>query len=184
MLLPCLKYILFIVVYNVVLTIPYRVQLHDTPPQVHPDREFMLLPSTIQEVRLLYEPTEPGTRDHLVHVVDARNRTVLERWMVHTSSTLPLVSKTYDIVREISLAPVHKSISFTNPYPSEKRFKLKTNKPELVQFRERELVVPSQQSTNIGLVLSPTAVSHPNYILVFVNDVQEKCEECFALRIG
>ena len=82
------------------------------------------------------------------------------------------------------MTPVNKNISFTNPYGADKTFRLKTNKPELVQFKEGELTVPSKESVNIGLVVAPIALSQANYILVFVNDVYQKCEECFALRIG
>ena len=153
-------------------------------PQVEPDREFMLLPSTIQEVKLLYEPTDTGSKNYMVNVVDTKNRVVVERWMVHTNANLPVVSKTYEIPTINTVSPTHKNISFTNPYTTSKTFRLKCNKPELVKFREEELVVASKESVNIGLILSPLALSHSNYILVFVNDVQQKCEECFALRIG
>ena len=152
--------------------------------QVEPDREFMLLPSTIQEVKLLFEPTDTGVCNYMVNVVDTKNKVLVEQWMVHTSASLPVVSKTYDIPVSTTLHPVHKNISFTNPYTSTKTFKLKTNKPELVQFKDNELSVPSKESVNIGLVLSPICLSQSNYILVFVNDVDQKCEECFALRIG
>lgn len=157
---------------------------HYLSVQVEPDREFMLLPSTIQEVKLKYEPRDTGVNNYMVNVVDTKNRIVVERWMVRTSAALPVVSKTYDIPIMTTVTPTNKNISFSNPYPSSKTFRLKCNKPELVKFKEEELVVPSKESVNIGLVLSPIALSHPNYILVFVNDVQQKCEECFALRVG
>ena len=144
----------------------------------------MLLPSTIQEVKLLYEPTDTGSHNYMVNVVDTKNRVVVERWMVHTTASLPVVSKTYEIPLTTTVSPTHKNISFSNPYNTNKTFKLKCNKPELVRFREAELVVASKESVNIGLIMSPLALSHPNYILVFVNDVQQKCEECFALRVG
>ena len=144
----------------------------------------MLLPNTIQEVTLLYEPTETGNHDYMVNVVDTKQRTVVERWMVHTTADLPVVSKTYDIPTSTTLTPTTKVISFTNPYPAEKTFRLKTNRSDLVSFKETEFVVPSGQSANLSLILSPLALAHPVYILIFVNDVGQKCEECFALRIG
>ncbi|KAL5261371.1 hypothetical protein ACHWQZ_G007163 [Mnemiopsis leidyi] len=157
---------------------------HPSVIKVEPDREFMLLPSTIQEVKLLYEPTDTGSHNYMVNVVDTKNRVVVERWMVHTTASLPVVSKTYEIPLTTTVSATHKNISFSNPYNTSKTFKLKCNKPELVRFKEEELVVASKESVNIGLIMSPLALSHPNYILVFVNDVQQKCEECFALRIG
>ena len=143
-----------------------------------------MLPSTIQEVKLMFEPNETGVANYMVNVVDTKNKVIVEQWMIHTSASLPVVSKTYDIPISSTLVAVNKNISFTNPYTTTKTFRLKTNKPELVQFKEEELSVPSKESVNIGLVLSVISLSQSNYILVFVNDVDQKCEECFALRIG
>ena len=152
-------------------------------PQVQPEREFVLMPGTIQEVELVFEPSVPGKISYMVHVVDTKNRTVIERWMVNTTAVLPVVSKTYDIPVHSTNNPVIKTIAFTNPYSTDKEFKIKTNTPSLVSFRTTQLSIASHQSENIVLTLSPVAVSVPNYILIFVTDVEQKCEECFAIRV-
>ena len=68
----------------------------------------MLLPNNIQEVKIRFEPLDTGIRDLQVNIVDTKNRILLERWAIHTTSDLPVVSKTYDLPRTPTLCSSEK----------------------------------------------------------------------------
>ncbi|PFX29929.1 Nephrocystin-4 [Stylophora pistillata] len=73
-------------------------------------------------------------------------------------------------------------VSFTNPYPTKKTFHLKTNRPDMLQFKESIIEVGTGESHSIGLRFTPQQFPGKSEILIFINDSEDKNEETFSIN--
>lgn len=62
---------------------------------------------------------------------------------------------------------------------------MRTNRPDLLRFRDEVLDVGAGAAEDISLVFLPvaTAAASAADVLVFVNDEDEKTEEAFCVRV-
>jgi hypothetical protein len=79
-------------------------------------------------------------------------------------------------------------ISYTNPYSNKRQFRLTTNRPDVVQFKESLIRLGAADTTFIGLRFSPTPVSAPvsapaAEVLIFLTDEADKIEGCLCIHI-
>ncbi len=61
-------------------------------------------------------------------------------------------------------------------------FHLRTNRDDLLQFKETRLEIGAGETQNIGLRFAPTQTPDSVEILVFINDEDDKNEETFCVR--
>jgi nephrocystin-4 len=78
----------------------------------------------------------------------------------------------------------NKRINYTNPYQQHRVFTLRSNQPWLVNFTPPKMELPPSATRPIGVILDgrrarPGTVD----VLVFVNDEDDKSEECFKIRV-
>jgi hypothetical protein len=140
----------------------------------------------LSEVPFEYRPLQAGRRDILVNFVDASGASPkpLYSWLVSARAKLPLVSKRYDIRLPIG-KPCNKKIMYTNPYGCEKVFRLRTNQPKLLTFRDNvgELAISAKGQQYIGLRFASRRAGGSTEVLVFINDEHDRTEECLCVSI-
>ena len=61
-------------------------------------------------------------------------------------------------------------------------FQLRTNRDDLLQFKDTRLEIGAGETQNIGLRFAPTQAPGTVEILVFINDEDDKNEETFCVR--
>lgn len=69
-------------------------------------------------------------------------------------------------------------------YHQRKRFILGTSNPRLIKFSHRDLEVPAEDQRNIGIQVNSTGQS-PGMkdVLIFINDEENRNEECYKVRV-
>lgn len=78
----------------------------------------------------------------------------------------------------------NKKITYTNPYQQFRTFTLRCNQPWLMHFTPPRLQLPAGATRPIGLTFDARAATTGLLdVLVFVNDEEDKTEECFKVRV-
>jgi len=162
-----------------------RVRCYSSHPdelQLAPD-SFTIVGNVLSEVRLLFRPVASGKLDALAHIVDTETRELVQALIVSTDSRAPLISKTFE-VEMLAGATVNKKITYTNPYQTERVFFLRASQPWLVRFRPDRLDLPAGARRAIGLTFDGReAATGSQDVLIFINDEDDKNEECFKVKI-
>ncbi|KAI8929906.1 hypothetical protein BC831DRAFT_441572 [Entophlyctis helioformis] len=149
---------------------------------------FILTANALNEVILLARPNDTRTREAVMNIVDADAGVLVSSWMVVTHCSLPEVTKTFEL-----LLPRHKlsskRVSYTNPFFHRKILYLRTDSPHLLQFKESVLDLEPGGTQYIGLKFQPCQAIQPAHhgqaveILVFLNDENDRMEECLAIKV-
>ncbi len=94
-----------------------------------------------------------------------------------------MISKAYELQLPIGGGKgSNKRIAYTNPYSHPKVFNFRTNRADLLQFKESKVELGAGQVHNIGLRFAPSQSAGSLEILVFINDEDDKNEETFCVR--
>lgn len=82
------------------------------------------------------------------------------------------------------LTPRRQRVALHNPYSHDREFKLQSSRPDLVSFKDASLYVPAGEQRYIGLRFAADMGVQPGDvdILLFINDRDDKNEECMLLR--
>ena len=165
----------------------HRDELHASP------ESFELPAGALTEVNLTFRPLVPGRMDMMVHLVDTERRELVHSRLVATETRVPNVSKTFDVDLRRG-ARTHKKIAYTNPYPRSRTFHLRCTHPLLMHFRPERLDLDAQGTRPMGLTFEPAeeweramraaGETGPAEVLVFINDEEDKTEECFRIRVA
>ncbi|KAJ3342982.1 Nephrocystin-4 [Kappamyces sp. JEL0680] len=102
--------------------------------------------------------------------------------MIITHLSMPHISKIF----QIKLAkgrPNNKRVSYTNPYLHPKVLSLRTDSPQLVQFKSNTMELGAGETQYIGLKFAPCFNLSNAEILVFLNNDQDKVEECLSISV-
>ena len=144
-------------------------------------------------MNLTFRPLVPGRMDMMVHLVDTERRELVHSRLVATETRVPNVSKTFDVDLRRG-ARTHKKIAYTNPYPRSRTFHLRCTHPLLMHFRPERLDLDAQGTRPMGLTFEPAeeweramraaGETGPAEVLVFINDEEDKTEECFRIRVA
>ncbi|XP_048580949.1 nephrocystin-4 isoform X2 [Nematostella vectensis] len=156
---------------------------HAEELQVRPSDPFMLMANGVHEISLSLTPlTSGGTRYMYVNVVDNEFHQLVRTWLVCATCQQPVISKAFELQLQVGGGKgSNKRVTFTNPYPTRKAFHLKSNRPDLLQFKEDTIEVGPGASHNIGLRFSPQPAPAVTQILIFINDSEGKNEETFSI---
>ena len=75
-------------------------------------------------------------------------------------------------------------MSYHNWYYQRRVFRLRSSHPTLVKFTAAELDIPGQEDRNLGIQIDTRQASAGvTDVLVFVNDEEERNEDCFKIRV-
>ncbi|XP_056895840.1 nephrocystin-4 isoform X2 [Takifugu flavidus] len=165
-----------------------KVRCYSSHPQeikVDPEGVFVLPPASVQELHMKVQPWRAGSRFLYVNAVDVERRRLITSWLVCLNILRPVLSKTFEVHVPVgSGRGCSKKIGYTNPYPGSRTFLLRSDHPDLLQFKEDRFQIGAGQSYSIGLRFAPSRSSGSAEILVYVNNLEEKTEETFSVKVN
>ncbi|XP_066546868.1 nephrocystin-4 [Amia ocellicauda] len=157
---------------------------HPHELQIDPAEVFVLPPRAIQDLQIGVRPQKAGSKFIYLNVVDVEYHQLVASWLLCVSCKQPLISKAFEILLPVGGGKgSNKKITYTNPYPTRRAFFLRTNHPDLLQFKEDAFEIRGGETYTIGLRFAPSQSSGMEDILIFINDTQDKNEETFAIRV-
>nr|XP_020468219.1 nephrocystin-4 [Monopterus albus] len=157
---------------------------HPQEIKVDPSGVFVLPPAAVQELQLRVQPWRVGSRFLYVNAVDVEHQRLVAAWLLCLSVHQPVLSKAFEV-----RVPVggergsSRKITYTNPYTSRRTFLLRSDHPDLLQFKEDKFQLSGGESCSIGLRFAPSQSPGSVEILVYVNNLEEKTEETFCVRV-
>uniref|UniRef100_A0A7N6BPE9 Nephrocystin 4 n=1 Tax=Anabas testudineus TaxID=64144 RepID=A0A7N6BPE9_ANATE len=165
-----------------------KVKCYSSHPQeieVDPKGVFVLPPAAVQELQLKVQPWRAGSRFLYVNAVDVEHRRLVTAWMLCLNVHQPVLSKAFEV-----RVPVgggrgsSRKITYINPYTSSRTFLLRSDHPDLLQFKEDKFQIGGGESYTIGLRFAPSQSPGSVEILVYVNNLEEKTEETFCVKVS
>ncbi|KXZ51260.1 hypothetical protein GPECTOR_13g747 [Gonium pectorale] len=162
-----------------------RVAAYTTHPDellVAPD-SFVLVGGALTELLLSFRPVAVGLKDIKINIVDSESRELVYAMLVSAEAQGPLISRTFEV--ELPVGTVaNKKITYTNPYQHYRTFTLRSNQPWLVHFTPPRLQMPAGATRPVGLTFDARAATTGIVdVLMFVNDDEDKTEECLKIRV-
>ncbi|NXD10950.1 NPHP4 protein, partial [Nothocercus nigrocapillus] len=157
---------------------------HPHELKVDPDGVFILPPHGVQELAVGVRPRQAGSRFLHLNVVDVECHQLVSSWLLCVTCRQPLLSKAFEITLPAGGGRgSNKRITYTNPYPSRRRFFLHTSRPDLLQFREDSFEVAGGEVHTIGLRFAPSRGAGREDVLIHINDHEDKNEETFCVTV-
>ncbi|KAK5863241.1 hypothetical protein PBY51_000287 [Eleginops maclovinus] len=158
---------------------------HPLEIEVDPEAVFVLPPAAVQELQLKVQPWRAGSRFLYVNAVDVENRRLVASWLLCLNVHRPVLSKAFEVCVPVgSGRGSSRKITYTNPYTSSRSFLLRSDHPDLLQFKEDTFQIDGGESYTIGLRFAPSQSPGSVEILVYVNNLQEKTEETFCVKVN
>ncbi|KAJ1074803.1 hypothetical protein K5549_017977, partial [Capra hircus] len=149
-----------------------RVQAFSSHPQeltkTDPRGVFVLPPHGVQDLHVSVRARRPGSRFTHLHLVDVDAHQLVASWLLCLSCRPPLISK---------------RITYTNPYPSRRAYRLHSDHPHLLQFKEDAFQVGGGETYTIGLRFASRQRAGEEEILIYINDHEDKNEETFCVKV-
>ncbi|KAJ4934895.1 hypothetical protein JOQ06_007676, partial [Pogonophryne albipinna] len=160
-------------------------KLSDVVRHVDPEAVFVLPPAAVQELQLKVQPWRAGSRFLYVNAVDVENRRLVASWLLCLNVHRPVLSKAFEVCVPVgSGRGSSRKITYTNPYTSSRSFLLRSDHPDLLQFKEDQFQIGGGESYTIGLRFAPSQSPGSVEILVYVNNLQERTEETFCVKVN
>ncbi|XP_028309710.1 nephrocystin-4 isoform X2 [Gouania willdenowi] len=162
-----------------------KVKCYSSHPQeveVEPLVVFVLPPAAVQELHLKVQPWQAGRRFLYVNAVDVEQHRLITAWMLCLNVHRPVLSKAFEVSIPAGSGSSRK-ITYTNPYTNSRTFLLRSDHPDLLQFKEDTFQIGGGESYTIGLRFAPSQSPGSAEILVYVNNLQEKTEETFCVKV-
>ncbi|XP_057716637.1 nephrocystin-4 isoform X2 [Corythoichthys intestinalis] len=157
---------------------------HPREIEVNPGGVFMLPSAGLQELQVMVQPWHPGTRFLYVNAVDVERRQLVTAWLLCLNVLHPVLSKAFEVCVPLNEGRgTSKKITYANPYTSSRTFLLHSDRPDLLQFKENKFQLHGGESYSIGLRFAPSLSAGSVEILVYVNNLEEKTEETFCLKV-
>uniref|UniRef100_A0A672Z1W6 Nephrocystin 4 n=1 Tax=Sphaeramia orbicularis TaxID=375764 RepID=A0A672Z1W6_9TELE len=158
---------------------------HPQEIEVDPEGVFVLPPSAVQELQLKVQPWQTGSRFLYVNAVDVEQRRLVAAWLLCLNVHQPVLSKAFEVCVPVGGGRgSSRKITYTNPYTSGRRFLLRSDHPDLLQFKEDQFQIGGGDSYTIGLRFAPSQSPGSVEILVYVNNMEEKTEETFCVKVN
>ncbi|XP_070825596.1 nephrocystin-4 [Chaetodon trifascialis] len=158
---------------------------HPQEVEVDPEGVFALPPAAVQELQLKVQPWRAGSRFLYVNAVDVEHRRLVTAWLLCLNVHRPVLSKAFEVCVPVGGGRgSSRKITYTNPYTSSRTFVLRSDHPDLLQFKEDKFQIGGGESYTIGLRFAPSQSPGSVEILVYVNNLEEKTEETFCVKVN
>ncbi|XP_044066903.1 nephrocystin-4 isoform X1 [Siniperca chuatsi] len=158
---------------------------HPQEIEVDPEGVFVLPPAAVQELQLKVQPWRAGSRFLYVNAVDVEHRQLVTAWLLCLNVRRPILSKAFEVCVPVGGGRgSSRKITYTNPYTSSRTFLLRSDHPDLLQFKEDTFQISGGESYTIGLRFAPSQSPGSVEILVYVNNLEEKTEETFCVKVN
>ncbi|GAB5574484.1 nephrocystin-4 isoform X5 [Prionailurus iriomotensis] len=145
---------------------------------------FVLPPRGVQDLHVGVTPRRAGTRFIHLNLVDVDYHQLVASWLVCLSCRPPLISKAFEITLAAGEGKgANKRITYTNPYPTPRTYRLLSDRPDLLQFREESFQVGGGETYTIGLRFASRQSAGEEEILIYINDHEDKNEEAFCVKV-
>ncbi|TEA39328.1 hypothetical protein DBR06_SOUSAS2110085 [Sousa chinensis] len=163
-----------------------KVKAFSSHPQeltTDPKGVFVLPPHGVQDLHVGVRPRRAGSRFVHLNLVDVDAHQLVASWLVCLSCRPPLISKAFEITLPAGAGKgANKRITYTNPYPSPRAYRLHSNHPRLLQFKEDAFQVGGGETYTIGLRFASRQKAGEEEILIYINDHEDKNEETFCVK--
>ncbi|KAM7404388.1 hypothetical protein PAMP_011736 [Pampus punctatissimus] len=151
---------------------------------VDPNGVFVLPPAAVQELQLKVQPWRAGSRFLYVNAVDVEHRRLVTSWLLCLNVHRPVLSKAFEVSVPVGGGRgSSRKITYINPYTSSRQFLLRSDHPDLLQFKEDKFQIGGGESYTIGLRFAASQSPGSVEILVYVNNLEEKTEETFCVKL-
>ncbi|XP_028265660.1 nephrocystin-4 [Parambassis ranga] len=158
---------------------------HPKEIEVDPAGVFVLPPAAVQELQLKVQPWQAGSRFLYVNAVDVEQRRLVTAWLICLSVHHPVLSKAFEVCVPVGGGRgSSRKITYTNPYTGSRTFLLRSDHPDLLQFKEDTFKIAGGESYTIGLRFAQSQSPGSAEILVYVNNTEEKTEETFCVKVS
>ncbi|XP_046280491.1 nephrocystin-4 isoform X1 [Marmota monax] len=157
---------------------------HPQELQTDPAGVFVLPPHGVQDLHVAVRPRRAGSRFIHLNLVDVDYHQLVASWLLCLSCHQPLISKAFEITMAVGEGKgVNKRITYTNPYPTRRTYRLYSDHPDLLQFKEDTFQVGGGETYTIGLRFAPGGRVGQEEILIYINDHEDKNEEAFCVKV-
>lgn len=104
-----------------------------------------------------HQCTASGRRSCLLTAVDSRLSKLLGAWLLHISAAEADIVKTFELQLPAGAAqqPVQKRVSVDNPYPTERRYRLKSSDERLLSLPQSTVRLEANSAAPVQLVFRP-----------------------------
>ncbi|XP_024615953.1 nephrocystin-4 [Neophocaena asiaeorientalis asiaeorientalis] len=164
-----------------------KVRAFSSHPQeltTDPKGVFVLPPHGVQDLHVGVRPRKAGSRFVHLNLVDVDAHQLVASWLVCLSCRPPLISKAFEITLPAGAGKgANKRITYTNPYPSPRAYRLHSDHPRLLQFKEDTFQVGGGETYTIGLRFASRQKAGEEEILIYINDHEDKNEETFCVKV-
>ncbi|XP_026966193.1 nephrocystin-4 isoform X6 [Sagmatias obliquidens] len=164
-----------------------KVKAFSSHPQeltTDPKGVFVLPPHGVQDLHVGVRPRRAGSRFVHLNLVDVDAHQLVASWLVCLSCRPPLISKAFEITLPAGAGKgTNKRITYTNPYPSPRAYRLHSDHPRLLQFKEDAFQVGGGETYTIGLRFASRQTAGEEEILIYINDHEDKNEETFCVKV-
>ncbi|XP_008278421.1 nephrocystin-4 [Stegastes partitus] len=158
---------------------------HPKESEVDPAGVFVLPPAAVQELQLKVQPWQAGSRFLYVNAVDVEHQRLVTAWLLCLNVHRPVLSKAFEVCVPVGGGRgSSRKITYTNPYSSSRTFLLRSDHPDLLQFKEDKFQIGGGESYTIGLRFALSQSPGSAEILVYVNNLEEKTEETFCVKVN
>uniref|UniRef100_A0A1A8R147 Nephronophthisis 4 n=1 Tax=Nothobranchius rachovii TaxID=451742 RepID=A0A1A8R147_9TELE len=158
---------------------------HPKEAEVDPAGVFVLPPAAVQELQLKVQPWQAGSRFLYVNAVDMDQQRLVTAWLLCLNVHRPVLSKAFEVCVPVGDGRgSSRKISYTNPYTSSRTFVLRSDHPDLLQFKEQNFQIGGGETYTIGLRFAPSQSPGSAEILIYVNNLEEKTEETFCVKVS
>ncbi|XP_054576798.1 nephrocystin-4 [Eptesicus fuscus] len=149
-----------------------------------PQGVFALPPHGVQDLHVGVRPRRAGSRFVHLNVVDVDYHQLVASWLVCLSCRPPLISKAFEITMAAGEGKgAHKQITYTNPYPFRRAYRLHSDHPDLLQFTEDSFQVAGGETYTIDMRFAPSRRAGEREVLIHINDHEDKNEETFCVKV-
>ncbi|XP_021099088.1 nephrocystin-4 isoform X5 [Heterocephalus glaber] len=157
---------------------------HPQELKMDPAGDFLLPPHGVQDLHVGVQPRRAGSRFVRLNLVDVDFHQLVASWLLCLSCRQPLISKAFEITMAVGEGKgANKRITYTNPYPTPRAYRLHSDRPDLLEFREDAFQVGGGETYTIGLRFSPGGRPGQEEILIYINDHEDKNEETFCVKV-
>ncbi|XP_075406548.1 nephrocystin-4 isoform X2 [Tenrec ecaudatus] len=157
---------------------------HPQELKMDPKGVFVLPPHGVQDLQVSVRPRRAGNRFVHLNLVDVDFHQLVASWLVCLSCRQPLISKAFEITLAAGKGKgANKRITYTNPYPSRRAYRLHSSHPDLLQFKEDSFEVGGGETHTLGLRFAPSRGPGEEEILIYINDHEDKNEETFCIKV-
>ena len=142
----------------------------------------MLNPAMPTQITVMFRPTVAASQNALLFLIDQDDKSLVYAHYLSLEAARPVVSKSFEL--KIPCGSIaNKKVAYKNPYTIQKAFLLFTDRPEVVRLKRPKLEIRPSERDFIQMAVSAPANPTAEDVLIFINDLEDKNEECILLRL-